>query len=179
MRRLPLILGLAALAAAASAQDQKARLGVSVNAYYFNEGRVRDALGEPAITFGVNLAALNRPQENKPSFAYNIITASKGDSTLFLLPFTVGYEKQFANRREAKVLPYARVEAGIAYYDVALHRGGFDKSFKAGGYTAAAEVGLVLNKNLAIKGRYNLFQERSGIDLSGVEVGLTYNFGGF
>ncbi|GEM_PF-6084367 len=179
MRRVSLALGLLALAPLALAQNQQARLGVSVNAYFFSDKNVRDALGDPAITYGVNLSALNRPQANRLSFAYNIISASKDDSTLFLLPFTVGYERQFADRRTARLLPYARVEAGGAYYDVALHNGDYDKSFKTFGVVGAAEIGMVFNRNFALRGRYNLFQERSGVKLSGFEVGVTYNFGGF
>lgn len=179
MRRVSLALGLLALAAVATAQSKTARLGASVNAYFFSNSRVSDAFGEPALTYGVNLASLNRPQENKPSFAYNIISANRNDSKLFLLPFTVGYEKQFADRNAAKLLPYARIEAGVAYYDVAIHNGGYDKSFKTGGAVGAAEIGLVFNKSVAVKARYNVFQERSGVNLSGAEFGLTYSFGGF
>lgn len=179
MRRASLAFALLALAPAALAQaNQTARLGLSVNAYYFTEGRVRDALGEPALTYGLSAASLNRPRENKLSFAYNIVSAAKDDSRLFLLPVTVGYEKQFAPRRSS-TLPYARVEAGFAYYDVALHDGDYDKSFKTGGAVGAAEVGVIFNGSLGLKGRYNLFQERFGVDLSGFEVGLTYTFGGF
>ena len=179
MRRLSLALGLIVLASAASAQSQKARIGASVNAYFFSDSHVREAFGDPALTYGVNLASLNRPQENKPTFAYNIISAAKGDSALFLLPFTIGYEKQFADRKTANFLPYARIEGGVAYYDVAIHNDNWDRSFKTFGGVAAAEIGVVLNKAVAIKARYNLFQDRSGVKLSGAEVGLTYSFGGF
>ncbi len=176
MRRAPFAFGLLVLASAAMAQTPTASLGVSVNAYYLDSAKLRSAFGDPAITYGVNLSAVNRPQANKPTFAYNIVTATKGDNKFFLLPATIGYEVQFADR-SANVLPYARVEGGYAYYDVAIHHDDFDKSFKAGGFAGAVEAGLVFNKAIAVKARYNLFQERFGVNLSGLEVGLVYTFG--
>lgn len=178
MRRASLALGLLALASAGMAQSQSASAGVSVNAYYITQSKLKDVFGNPAITYGLNLSGLTRPQANKPTFAYNPITASKDSSRFFLLPVTIGYETQFADRG-ANVVPYIREEVGYAYYDVAIHNNGIDESFKAGGYVAAVEAGLVLNKSIGLKARYNLFQDRFGINLSGLELGVVYNFASF
>ena len=177
MRRASLALGLLAFASAAMAQDS-AKLGVSVNAYYITESKLRDVFGNPAVTYGLNLSAINRPQANKLSYAYNPIAARKGNSNFFLLPVTVGYELQFADR-QASTLPYVRAEAGYAYYDVAIHDNGWNQSFKAGGFVGAVEAGMVFNKSIALKARYNLFQERFGVNLSGIELGVVYNFASF
>ena len=177
MRRASLAFGLLTLAMAAHGQQQQpARFGASVSAYYISDSRLRDAFGNPALTYGVNASALSRPRANKPTFAYNVLTATKGDSKFFLVPFTIGYEKQLGDRLTAKTLPYARVEAGYAYYDVAIHDGSYNQSFKTGGFTAGAEAGIIFNRSLGLKARYNLFQDRFGVDLSGVQVGVTYNF---
>lgn len=177
MRRASIALGLLALASAAMAQDS-ARLGVSVNAYYISDSKLRDVFGNPAITYGLNLSAINRPQANRLTYAYNPIAAQKGDSKFFMLPVTIGYELQFAERR-ASTLPYVRAEAGYSYYDIAIHDNGWNQSFKAGGFVGAVEAGVVFNRSIALKARYNLFQERFGVNMSGAELGLVYNFASF
>ena len=176
MRRVPLALALLAAAPFAAAQASNVRLGASVNGYFFADSKLRDAFGNPALTYGVNLSTINRPSANRLTFAYDIITADRGDSRIFVLPFTVGYEKQFADRN-ASLLPYFRVDAGVSYYDIALHDGGQDTSFKSWGGVGGAEVGVVFNKTVALKAKYYLFQSREGISFSGFEVGLVYNFG--
>lgn len=177
MRRAPLALALLAAAPFAAAQASNVQIGANVNAYFFADGKLRNAFGNPALTYGANLTALNRPSANKLTFAYDIITADRGDSRLFVLPFTVGYEKQFADAKTANVLPYFRVEGGVSYYDVALHDGGNDIAYKSYGGVGGAEVGLVFSKTLAVKAKYYIFQGREGVNFSGFQVGLTYNFG--
>ena len=177
MRRAFLVLAPLALASVACAQQKTARLGASVNAYFFSDEKVRSALGDPALTYGANLSSISRPRANKLSFAYDIISASRDGSTLFVLPLTAGYEKQFGDRAQ-KLVPYARLEGGVAYYDVAIHNGDYDKSFKSYGAVGAAEVGVVLNRTLSLKAKYYLFQNR-GVGLSGAQLGVVYNFGGF
>ncbi len=176
MRRASLALALLAAAPFAAAQASNVQLGASVNAYFFADGKLRSAFGNPAITYGANLTALNRPSANKLTFAYDIITADRGDSRLFVLPLTIGYERQFADS-DASLLPYFRLEGGVAYYDVALHDGGNDLSYKSYGGVGGAEIGVVFNKALALKAKYYIFQGREGINFSGFEVGLVYNFG--
>lgn len=178
MRRASLALGLLAIASAAMGQAQSAQVGASVNAYFLTQKKMRDVFGDPALTYGLNLSSLTRPQANKPTFAYNPIAASKGDSRFFLLPVTIGYELQFADRG-SNMVPYLRGEGGYAYYDVAIHDNGIDQSFKAGGFVAAVEAGIVMNKSIGLKARYNLFQDRFGVNLSGLELGLVYNFASF
>ena len=175
MRRAPLALALLAAAPFAAAQASNVQLGASVNAYFFSDSKLRNAFGNPSLTYGANLTAINRPSANKLTFAYDIIVADRDGSRLFVLPLTVGYEKQFAER-DASVLPYFRLEGGVAYYDIALHNGGNDISFKSYGAVGGAEVGLVFSKTVALKAKYYLFQSREGLTNSGFELGLVYNF---
>jgi hypothetical protein len=178
MRRASIALGMIALASVAMGQSQSTQAGVSANAYFLTQKKMRDVFGDPALTYGLNLSGLTRPQANRPTLAYNPIAASKGDSRFFLLPLTIGYEIQLTDRN-SNMVPYGRIEGGYAYYDVAIHDSGIDQSFKAGGFVAAVEAGLVMNKSIGLKARYNLFQDRFGVNLSGLELGLVYNFASF
>ena len=178
MRRAPLALVPLAFASLAGAQQKTARAGASLSTYFFADKRISQALGDPAITYGASLSEIKRPQAGKLAFAYDIISAKRSGSTLFLLPVSVGIEKQFGDS-QGKAVPYARIEAGAAYYDVAIHNGGYDRSFKTGGAVGAAEIGFVLNQTFSLKAKYYLFQDRFGVNLSGAQFGVVYNFTGF
>lgn len=175
MRRASLALALLATAPFAAAQASNIQLGASVNAYFFGDSKLRNAFGNPSLTYGANLTTLNRPSANKLTFAYDLIVADRNDNRLFVLPLTVGYEKQFTST-DSSFLPYVRIDAGAAYYDVALHHDE-DISFKSWGAVGGIEAGIVFNKTVGLKARYYLFQGREGINFSGVEIGLVYNFG--
>lgn len=174
MRRVPLALVLLASASAASAQLSNVSLGVSVNGYFFADSRLRNVFGNPALTYGANLAEISAPKGNKLSFAYDFISASRDDSNLYIIPLTLGYAKSFGDE-DAKLVPYFRLAAGGAYYDVGIHNDGIDRGFKTFGGVGKAEVGLVFSKTIALKANYYLFQNR-GVPLSGFEIGLVYNF---
>ena len=175
MRRALPALGLLALAPFAAAQASNVRLGVSVNSYFFTDSRLRDAFGDPALTYGANLSEISGPTGNKFGLAYDFITASRGDSQLFVVPLTLGVTRVFGDVRSSTV-PYARIAVGGAYYDVAVHDNGYDKSFKTFGAVATAEAGIVFSRTVGIKAKYFVFQNR-GVPLSGIQVGLVYNFG--
>ena len=151
------------------------RLGASVNGYFFADHRLRDAFGNPALTYGADLSEVAAPKGDKLAFAYDVVSANRNDSRLFIVPLTVGYVKLLADR-SADLIPYFRIAGGGAYYDVAVHDGGFDRSFKTFGGVGLAEAGVVFGKRIALKAKYFLFQNR-GVPLSGLEVGLTYSFG--
>lgn len=175
MRRAILALGLLSAAAVAAAQANQIRVGATVNAYFFSSKRLSDAFGDPTLTYGVNLSSLVRPRANKLSFQYDILTARRDDSVLFVVPLTAGYEVQAPNANP-NVLPYARIDGGVSYNDVAIHNNGDDKSFKTFGVVASAEVGVVFQKRIGLKAKYFLFQDHDGVNLSGAQVGLVYTF---
>ena len=175
MRRLLPVFGLLALVPLAAAQASNVRLGVSVNSYLFADSRLRNAFGNPALTYGANLTEITGPRADKFGFAYDFITASKGDSQLFVVPLTLGLTRVFADK-QASTIPYARIAAGGAYYDVAVHDGDYNKSFKTFGAVASAEAGIVFNRVVGLKAKYFVFQNR-GVPLSGIQIGLVYNFG--
>ena len=117
MRRLLPLLGLLALAPLAAAQASNVRLGVSVNGYFFTDHRLRNAFGNPALAYGANLTEITGPTGSRSGLAYDFITASKGDSLLFVVLLTFGLTRVFADK-QATTIPYARLAAGGAYYDV-------------------------------------------------------------
>lgn len=183
MRRASLVLGLAALSGFAAAQKvAPISLGVSAGAYFLTDSKMRDVFGNTVLTFGVTTASLHRPEAGKLAVNYNVITGRKDDSLFVMVPVTLGYEYHFGGdtsgyvQKTSNTLPYARIEAGAAYYDVAIHDGGNDQSFKAGGAFGGAEIGVVFNDRIGVNARYNLAQERFGVNLSGFSVGLTYIF---
>ena len=175
MRRLLPLLGLLALAPLAAAQASNVRLGVSVNGYFFTDHRLRNAFGNPALAYGANLTEITGPTGSRSGLAYDFITASKGDSQLFVVPLTFGLTRVFADK-QATTIPYARLAAGGAYYDVAVHDGDYNRSFKTFGAVATAEAGIVFNRVVGLKAKYFVFQNR-GVPLSGFQIGLVYNFG--
>lgn len=175
MRREPLALALLALASLASAQLSNVRLGVSVSGYFFADARLRRAFGNPTLAYGANLTEVTAPKGDKLSFAYDLVSASRDDNTLLIVPLTIGYAKLFAPK-DSNFIPYVRVGAGGAYYDVSIHNGDIDRGFKTFGAVGTAQVGVVFNKSVGLKADYFLFQNR-GVPLSGFQIGLVYNFG--
>ena len=177
MRRVLPALVLLALAPLAAAQASNIRLGVSVSGYFFSDSRLRNAFGNPTLAYGANLTEISSPgSNNKISFAYDFISANRDDSSLFIIPLTLGYVRTFADPKTSATVPYFRLGAGGAYYDVAVHDGGYNKSFKTFGAVGSAEVGVVLSRVVALRAKYFLFQNR-GVPLSGLQLGLVYNFG--
>jgi len=73
------------------------------------------------------------------------------------------------------VQTYLRFGAGVAYYDYALTVNGQRNAAKTFGLTGGVELGIVVSSRLNLFGRYNYFQERGGLDFSGITVGVSYS----
>ncbi|RYG32883.1 hypothetical protein EON81_19570 [bacterium] len=178
-------LALLGLVAVASAQDGSVSVGPTVGAYFPTQKFVRDAFGNPVLSYGFSPVQTGRPAQNKFQPDLNIISASKNGNKLFLLPITAAFELRLIKEvtginagfnQQVPLIPFLRFTAGPAYYDYAITTAPGERRARKGiGFTAGAEIGISLNNRLTITAGYNWFTKSDGLDFSGVSANLTYS----
>jgi hypothetical protein len=170
-------LGCAATATYAQSADQ-VLLGVTAGWYLPTGSALRNAFGSQIFTIGLTPVATGRPSSGSITPSFNIIGADKDGSNFLLVPVTLGYEYHFNNDTDATTVPYARLEAGISYYNFSIDEGGPTnvEGNSRFGWVGDAELGVSLGKTIKLSAKYYLFEQESGIDFSGFELGVTFGF---
>lgn len=175
MNRKPMIalVPLAALAFAGSAQAQsqeKLNVGGQVGVYMPTSGRIRDAFGDSVLNYGISPFSNG---QNKSSGSPNLefLSANKNGNRLFIGSLTYGYERKFSTVGTST--PYARVFAGVAYFDYGIDQIGGRESGKRFGWTSGAEVGLLFVDRLRLSAKYNFYNKVDGFDFNGLTLSAT------
>jgi hypothetical protein len=175
------VCGLAFLAVplAHAQDDQGAQIGPYVGLYLPQSRELRNIFGDTILNFGIGPIASSRPAEGKIRPEISAIAASKNGSKFFILPVTAAYEVRF-NRGNERTVPYARATAGAAYMDYAITRApGVRASRKTVGFAGGLEVGVLLNRNLGVSAKYNVFSKQQGIDFNGLSFNLSFSLARF
>ena len=162
----------AAAAAGAHAQyqigNQAINLGASVGYLYPQSTALKAAFGKEVIHIGVTPVNNAQKQEGVVP-GWEVISASKNGSHMFIVPITYGIQKSLGDN--VMFQPYYRIFAGYAYMDYNIG-GTSSKGFNP---TWGAELGATVIKNGSISARYNGFNNRSGLNFNNIEVSLTYS----
>jgi hypothetical protein len=180
MRKIMALAAFGCLATASFAQStDQILLGVTAGWYLPTGSALRDAFGSQIFTIGFTPVATGRPSSGSITPSFNIIGASKDGSNFLLIPVTLGYEYHFgSDDANATTVPYARLEGGISYYNFSIDEGGPTnvEGNSRFGWVGAAELGISLNKTIKLNASYYLFEKESGIDFSGIQLGVTFGF---
>ena len=175
MKRLLALMAFGLAAGVAMGQtNNQISLGVSAGLYFPTGSEIRDAFGDSIFTIGLTPVASSRPTAGQLTPSVSIIGADKDGSNFLLVPITLGYEMHFGNPYKDQVLPFARIEGGLAYYNYAVNVPGGRSSGSEVGLVGDAELGLQISKSITISAKYYLFQEEGGLNFNGLELGLTF-----
>jgi len=166
----------AAVAAVSLVHAQGVQVGPRVGAFLPQSAVVRDAFGSAIPDFGFGRTRTGVSRGGSLRNDINVINANRNGNRLFLVPANLMLEVPLTMDENADGLqPYVRVGGGVAYMDYALTVNGNRVAAKTFGLTGSAELGVVFAKRWNLFGRYNYFQQRSGIDFSGITVGLSFS----
>lgn len=180
MRKIAALVALGCAATASYGQNiNQIELGATAGWYIPTGGILRDAFGAQIFTIGLTPVATSRPSSGSLTPSFNIIGADKNGSKFLLIPVTLGYEYHFTgdDNNTSSTIPYARLEGGAAYYNYDIQTGpGTSASASRFGWVADAELGLMLNKTIHVSAKYYIFQQQSGIDFNGFQLGVTFGF---
>jgi hypothetical protein len=177
MRKFLALAVLGCLAPLTYAQSTNSiELGVTAGWYLPTGSALRNAFGSQIFTIGITPVAVGRPSSGTITPSFNIIGADKSGSNFLLVPVTLGYEYHFgSDDSDSTTVPYARIEAGGAYYNYSIDEGGpSNVDGSRIGYVADAELGVTITKTIKLSAKYYLFQKEGGIDFSGFELGVTF-----
>ena len=170
---LTLALAASALAPApAAAQREGPRVGLRGAAYFPVAREVRRAFPDVLPLVGIAVMAPLRPGRTQLYPSIEAIGARSGRNRFFILPLTFVVERQGRGRPDRTLVPYARVEAGIAYFDYRLARAADTVRARRGGAAGGVEAGMVFTPHFRTSVRYRAFQELDGLDFGGAEVGV-------
>lgn len=158
--------------------------GIELGAYLPTDGAVRDELGDALWRIGVSPVSSRFSKKVTFGPDINLLWATNSnDSRLFLLPVTLVATIGLGMNETTET--YLAVGAGPAYFDYSLVRvteapkdGLVATRYKDKGITGNvnAEVGLLFNKRLSVKGRYDYYPELDGFDFSGFSLSVNYAF---
>ena len=162
----------ALLPAAAAAQREAPRVGLRGGAYFPVDRDVRGAFPDVLPLLGVAVMAPLRPGRTQLYPNIEAIGARSGRNRFFILPLTFVVERQGSGRPNRTLVPYARAEAGVAYFDYRIGVGADTLRARRGGAAGGVEVGMVFTRHFRTSARYRAFQQMDGLDFSGAEVGV-------
>jgi hypothetical protein len=149
-------------------------IGVSAGDYMPTDSTIRGAFGDNIFTFGLSPVAFGRPGTGSVTPSFNIIGADKSGSNFLLIPVTLGYEYNFGDTTtKSTVVPYARVDAGVSYFNYHVITSGATINGSNVGGVADAELGVEILKDVRLSARYYLFTQESGLSFNGLSLNLT------
>jgi len=176
--KLPIsIAALAVVSCALAQSSNQTGIGVSIGVFEPTSAQVKNDLGSQFLSFGLGGAAKGRPSEGAITPEYNLIFANGNGNKLFILPFTYGYEYHFGSDDTAKILPYVRPFAGLAYFDYSITdlASGEHSSAKQLGGTYGLEAGILIGHKIKLSASYNYFTNAGGFSFNGLSLSATYS----
>jgi|APCry1669188879_1035177.scaffolds.fasta_scaffold134656_1 hypothetical protein len=147
--------------------------GPSVSLYYPIGSTLKNAFSSQILSFGFGPVDAVSSSQGRFRTGVNFITASDHGNKMLLIPLSGIYERDF-NPNESSTHPYGRIGAGVTYYDYSFRSGLKKYSNKALGASGFAELGVNISGRLNIYGRYNVFDQKDGVNFNGWSVGISY-----
>jgi hypothetical protein len=147
-------------------------LGIRVGAYFPSSGEVRQALGSTWTGIGISPTRRDQSGPWKLDFAFDYLNRSKSGNRLAILGLGIGARRVFEESNGIR--PFIGVNAGPAYFDYRIARGGVPLSAKRWGIVANVEAGIIAWENFLFRVRYTGFSKQDGFDFSGLSLTLTY-----
>ena len=174
MKKVLFAFGIVCAALPAFSQSTAPRygIGVSIGDYIPSDTTIRNALGSNIFTIGLSPVAFGRPASGKFTPSFNIIGADQHGSNFLLIPVTLGYEYHLGDDKGSTV-PYARIEAGVAYMNYSIETAGPTINGSRFGGTGDVIVGVEFLKDFRLSAGYYLFTQESGLSFNGLQLNLT------
>jgi hypothetical protein len=168
----------AVIAVGQSDSNTQLEIGATVGLYMPSSSTIRNAFSDTIFTWGISPVAFGRPPAGKITPSINLIAASENGSSFFLIPVTAGYEYHFGETagKQTTILPFARIEAGLAYMNFAVNTPGGRADGSEVGLTGDVELGVQISQSVTLSARYYLFQQENGLSFNGLQLGLTFGF---
>lgn len=148
-------------------------LGAKVGISRFSSGETRDLLGSNKLSIG--LSPMSKPYSGgyRLGSDVDLTIINKNGNKLALIPVTYGITTNLGGGNEG-VLPYAAARVGVAYADYSITRNATRYSTKKLMGTTNFELGVVVNKNLVLSARYDIFPKTEGFDFNGLGFQATW-----
>jgi len=147
--------------------------GPSIDIYYPIGSTLKNAFSSQILSFGFGPVDAVSSSKGRFRTGINFITASDHGNKMLLVPFSAIYERDF-NPNESTTHPYARLGAGVTYYDYSFRSGLKKYSNKALGASGFAELGINISGRLNLYGRFNAFNQKDGVNFNGWSLGISY-----
>ncbi|MDR3691655.1 MAG: hypothetical protein P4L46_19910 [Fimbriimonas sp.] len=152
-----------------------ASFGPSIGIFMPSSSEIRKDLGSGAFQIGFGATGVSRPSEGSITPSLSLIVAKGNSNSLYIVPYTFGYEYHFGVDNSSEFLPYIRPFAGVAYYDYSItDTAGSHFGVKRLGGTAGLEAGFQIGSKIRVSAKYNFFTPSSGFDFDGLSLSATY-----
>ena len=170
LRSLAALAVLLACATGARAQQVEGpRIGVRLGAFFPMDEVIRDEFADVIPAIGLVAMQPIRPGSLRVYPALELYGARAGDDRFIVIPAFAVLEYQFPDA-DRRMVPYASLAAGIAYFDYRIHVDDTRIASRRGGAIGNAELGLIFTRHLRATARYRLTQEHDGLQFGGLEV---------
>lgn len=166
-RKIILILVIIILAvscAFAQGQDNKRKvaIGISYGVFFPSSSSAKDKFGDSSVSLLGGRFEDIKPMQWNPAF--DVTNIKKGGANLWIISF--GAQRGLSE--DTKVQPYIAGRVGPYYADVKYPAGGIDE--QKWGLNANAAVGVVINRNFFIEGRYDVFSTIANTNFDGFRI---------
>lgn len=151
--------------------DDALRIGFRAGAYFPSDGKVRDVFGDVIPAIGLATVTPVHPNHARLFPMLELLGTRAGKNHFFVLPLTMVMEYQLpAAAGRTSNVPFARAEAGVAYFDYRIGRQGSIVRSRRGGGAASLEAGVLVSRSFRVGARYRFLQHFDGYDFGGVEL---------
>jgi hypothetical protein len=156
---------------APAGEDDALRIGFRASAYFPSDGKIREVFGDVIPAFGLATVTPMHPNHARLYPALELFGMRSGKNHVYAVPLTLVGEYQLpAGSGRRNNVPYLRGEAGIAYFDYRVERGGVRVRSRRGGAVGAVDAGVLVSGAFRVGARYRLMQHFDGYDFGGVEL---------
>lgn len=155
--------------------DTNNYLGVTGSIYFPTQQRMKDAFNNQILYYGITVAQNNLDYNWKVRPDIGFFAATNDSNRLFIVPVEAAISRKFAQPGSG-FQPYAKLGAGLAYFNYHIEEAGGTTSGSRIGEVATGEVGIILSQRIRLFGSYNWFSKESGFDFSGFQIGATISF---
>ncbi len=152
--------------------DLNSYLGVTGSIYFPTQDRFKSAFRSEIFYYGLTVAQNNLDYNWKVRPDFGIFAANDNGNHLLIIPVMASISRKFAQPGSG-FQPYAKLGAGLAYFNYRIDEGSGRTSASRVGAAASAELGLILGQRIRLFGSYSWFAKQSGFDFSGFQIGAT------
>ncbi|MCC7230956.1 MAG: outer membrane beta-barrel protein [Fimbriimonadaceae bacterium] len=173
-----LAIGVSAMASAREGDTGKGtNIGIRSGVYFPTNSEIRDIFGSDIIVVGLSFDDFSKQADNwKIKADFDFITGKDGSNKFFAMPVTASIGQVYGKPGDSS-RPFVRFGAGTAYFDYSITRPSNSTRYssKRFGFSADAEVGVIVGNKLRLSAKYVWLSKVDDFDFSGLQLTVTYN----